>query len=199
MPVGHTVQVTFARMGEPVVIMGIDPGTNVLGFGVIKVKDAQIKLVAAGSVQMQTKDTHYKKLQRVHRSMLDLIRLHHPDVVSIEAPFYGRNVQSMLKLGRAQGIAMGVALSHDIGVIEYSPRKIKHAVTGNGNASKEQVAAMLSQILQCELNQSVLDATDGLAVAVCHCFQQRGLKSHGKAYSGWKQFVAAHPGRIIQR
>lgn len=179
--------------------MGIDPGTNVLGFGVISIKTKTLHLLAAGSVHMNPDHDHYQKLKRVHTCMEELLELHRPDAVSIEAPFYGRNVQSMLKLGRAQGIAMGVALSRHIEVIEYSPRKIKHAVTGRGNSTKEQVAAMLSQILRCELNNKVLDATDGLAAAVCHYFQLTGFKSGDKAYSGWKQYVNGNPQRVAHK
>jgi len=186
------------RMTRSSVIMGIDPGTNVLGYGVIKVIDNTLTLLSAGSVHTSTKQGHYSKLKRIYLSMQELFDRFRPDVVSIEAPFFGKNVQSMLKLGRAQGMAMAVALSRELEVVEYAPKKVKQSVTGNGNASKEQVAAMLSQILKCPLDNRVLDATDGLAVAVCHFFQSSGSLPSQASNSTWKQFIEGHPERLAQ-
>jgi crossover junction endodeoxyribonuclease RuvC len=180
-------------------IIGIDPGTNILGFGVISASGNNLKLVAAGSVHMSGRQSHYEKLKRVYRSIEDLLDLHKPDVVSVEAPFFGKNVQSMLKLGRAQGITLGVALSRNLEVVEYSPKKIKQAITGRGNATKEQVAAMLEQIFDRSLENIVLDATDGLAAAVCHYYQGHRPTGGGKKYASWEQYVNGNPARVAHK
>ena len=183
-------------MDDQKTIMGIDPGTNVLGFGVILVSGNSIQLSAVGSVHMRQKETHYNKLRRIHEQLQQLLDLHKPRVVSIEAPFFGKNVQSMLKLGRAQGVAMAAALTRDIEVIEYSPKKIKQSITGNGNSSKEQVAAMLCQILRAPLDNISLDATDGLAAAVCYFFQMNGIEPSKERYGSWEQFISGNPQRV---
>jgi crossover junction endodeoxyribonuclease RuvC len=181
------------------VIMGIDPGTNVLGFGIIAIQGKGIRLISAGSIHMSKEKNHYEKLKKVYRSLENLLDLHQPGVVSVEAPFFGKNVQSMLKLGRAQGIALGVALARNVEVVEYSPKKIKHAITGRGNSSKEQVAAMLCQILDCRLDSKFLDTTDGLAAAVCHFFQRSRPGSSRNSYQDWKHYVDGNPARLVQR
>jgi len=140
-------------------------------------------------------DDHGLKLQRIFKKTLALIEEYKPDCVALEAPFYGKNIQVMLKLGRAQGVAMAAALSRDIPIFEYSPRKIKQSVTGNGSASKEQVAAMLQNLLKFKETPEFLDATDGLGVAVCHSFQQNSL-SQGKSYSNWSSFIKDNQDRI---
>lgn len=176
------------------VILGIDPGTNVMGFGIIKVRGTNIELIAMGMVQM--KDSDYAlKLKRIFEKTLLLVDQYHPDEFAVEAPFFGKNVQSMLKLGRAQGVAMAAALYRGIPISEYSPRKVKQSITGNGAASKEQVAGMLKNILKLDEVSKSLDATDGLAVAICHHFQssRNGLTA-GK--SNWESFISKNPDRV---
>lgn len=180
------------------IILGIDPGTAVMGYGLIKETGSKIELIALGSIKIPgTTDEHMLKLQRIFEKTIGLIDNYHPDALAIEAPFYGKNIQVMLKLGRAQGTAIAAALSRNIPVTEYSPRKIKQAITGNGNATKEQVAGMLQRLLSFTETPEFLDATDGLAVAVCHSFQKittgRGSKI---SYSGWESFVKENSRRV---
>lgn len=175
-------------MSEEKIILGIDPGTTITGYGVIKKQDGDPLLVAIGIIDLRKFKNHYVKLKKIFERTLGLIEEYHPDELAIEAPFYGKNVQSMLKLGRAQGVAMAAALYRDIPIFEYAPRKIKMAITGQGSASKEQVAAILQNILRTKDLPDNLDATDGLAAAVCHCYQ-KSPSSDGKSYSGWKDFV----------
>jgi crossover junction endodeoxyribonuclease RuvC len=180
------------------IILGIDPGTAVMGYGLVKEIGSKIELIALGSIKIPgTTDEHMLKLQRIFEKTIALIDNYHPDTLAIEAPFYGKNIQVMLKLGRAQGTAIAAALSRNIPVNEYSPRKIKQAITGNGNATKEQVAAMLQRLLSFKETPEFLDATDGLAVAVCHSFQKittgRGSKI---SYSGWESFVKDNSRRV---
>lgn len=177
------------------VILGIDPGTVVLGYGIIKETGKKISLKTLGVVKMGHLDDHGLKLQRIFKKVLALIDEYNPDCVALEAPFYGKNIQVMLKLGRAQGVAMAAALSRDIPIFEYSPRKIKQSVTGNGASSKEQVAAMLQNLLGFKETPEFLDATDGLAVAVCHSFQQNTAVG-GKSYSTWEAFVKDNATRV---
>lgn len=177
------------------IILGIDPGTVVLGYGVIRETGKKMKLETLGVVKMGHLDDHGLKLQRIFKKTLALIEEYKPDCVALEAPFYGKNIQVMLKLGRAQGVAMAAALSRDIPIYEYSPRKIKQSVTGNGSASKEQVAAMLQNLLGFKETPDFLDATDGLAVAVCHSFQQNSVRSN-KSYSTWSAFVKDNEKRV---
>lgn len=177
------------------IILGIDPGTVVLGYGLIKETGKNISLISLGVIKMGHLDDHALKLQRIFKKTSALIAEYKPDCVALEAPFYGKNIQVMLKLGRAQGVAMAAALSYDLPIVEYSPRKIKQAVTGNGNASKEQVAAMLKTLLKFQETPEFLDATDGLAVAVCHSFQQN-TSTASKSYSGWDAFVKDNEKRV---
>lgn len=177
------------------VILGIDPGTVVMGYGVIKESGKKIGLQTLGVIKMGHLDDHGLKLQRIFKKTLALIEEYQPDCVALEAPFYGKNIQVMLKLGRAQGVAMAAALSRDIPIFEYSPRKIKQSVTGSGSASKEQVAAMLQTFLNFKETPEFLDATDGLAVAVCHSFQQN-TSAGSKSYSGWSAFVKDNQSRV---
>lgn len=181
------------------IILGIDPGTVVMGYGVIKEIGSKMELLSLGVVKIPGgTDDHMLKLQRIFEKTVALIDGYHPDTLAIEAPFYGKNIQVMLKLGRAQGTAIAAALSRNIPVNEYAPRKIKQAITGNGNATKEQVAAMLQRLLNFKETPEFLDATDGLAVAVCHSFQKittgRGSKI---SHSGWESFVKENNNRII--
>lgn len=185
-------------MNTDKVILGIDPGTNIMGFGLIVHSGNAMNLLAAGIIDLSKHDDHHLKLQQIFERTCGLIEEYHPDELAIEAPFYGKNVQSMLKLGRAQGVAIAAALSRNIPVFEYSPKKIKQSITGNGNASKMQVAAMLQTLLQFTEMPKYLDATDGLAAAVCHRFQgSKGEDGKVKNYSGWKAFLAENPQRTV--
>ena len=185
-------------MSNERIILGIDPGTTILGYGIIEVQGKQMKLVALGVLRLEKIEDHHLKLQKIFERCIELIDGFHPDELAIEAPFFGKNVQSMLKLGRAQGVAIAAALSREIPVQEYAPRKIKQSITGNGAASKEQVAAMLQRVLQipdADMPEK-LDATDGLAAAVCHFYQSSSPLTAGKSYSGWKSFLSANPDRL---
>ncbi|MCB8994044.1 MAG: crossover junction endodeoxyribonuclease RuvC [Bacteroidales bacterium] len=177
------------------IILGIDPGTNIMGYGVIKAVGKNPLLVSLGISDMRKEKDPYKSLQIIFRDVINLIDRYHPDELAIEAPFFGKNVQSMLKLGRAQGVAIAAALSRDIPIFEYAPRKIKMAITGQGNASKEQVADILCRILQFKPENLNLDATDGLAAALCHFYQAKPAEK-GKNFTGWKDFIAQNPGRL---
>jgi crossover junction endodeoxyribonuclease RuvC len=177
------------------IILGIDPGTNIMGFGVIRVKDRSALPVTQGVIKLNSIRDPYLKLQKIFKEIILLIDRYNPDELSIEAPFYGKNVQSMLKLGRAQGVAISAALSRDIPIFEYAPRKIKMAITGQGGASKEQVASIVCRMLKIKDVPEDLDATDGLAVAVCHFYQDRALKVE-KNYNSWNDFLKKNPGRV---
>lgn len=179
------------------VILGIDPGTQIMGYGIIHVIKNQMKLIDFGVLNLGKIDGHPLKLKNIFNRTVELITLHKPDELAIEAPFFGKNVQSMLKLGRAQGVAIAAALHLNIPIIEYSPKKIKQSITGNGNASKEQVASMLQKLLQFKEIPSNLDATDGLATAVCHYFQRNTSSITKKNYTGWKAFISENPGRSV--
>ena len=160
------------------IILGIDPGTNIMGYGLIRIESNQAELITLGVLHLVKVDGHALKLRKIFEKTLALIDQYHPDDLAIEAPFFGKNIQSMLKLGRAQGVAMAAALYRSIPIFEYSPKKIKQSITGNGNASKEQVAAMLQTILKFKETSEYLDATDGLAVALCHHFQNGKTKNY---------------------
>ena len=181
-------------MTKDKIILGIDPGTTVMGYGIIHIKNNNMSLIAMGSIELNKLETHFLKLKKIFERTQYLINEYKPDELAIEAPFMGKNPQSMLKLGRAQGISMAVALSNEIPVSEYAPRKIKQSITGKGTASKEQVAAMLVHLLKLKSLPNHLDATDGLAVAVCHYFQMGKVESN-KTYSGWESFVKNNPKR----
>ncbi|RZL30238.1 MAG: crossover junction endodeoxyribonuclease RuvC [Pedobacter sp.] len=179
------------------VILGIDPGTAIMGYGVILEKGSKMELITMGIVRMDHLDDHFLKLQRIFEKTIGLLDEYKPDALAIEAPFYGKNIQVMLKLGRAQGIAMAAALSRNITVSEYAPRKIKQSITGKGTASKEQVAAMLQRLLNFKETPEFLDATDGLAVAVCHSFQRIPTGGgNSKSYTGWEAFVSDNKKRV---
>jgi crossover junction endodeoxyribonuclease RuvC len=180
------------------IIIGIDPGTAILGYGIIKVEGQRISLLALGVLRLEKYEDHAMKLEKIFQRCTELIDGFYPDEMAIEAPFFGKNVQSMLKLGRAQGVAIAAALNRQIPVTEYAPRKIKQAITGNGNAAKEQVSAMLQRILSIpdEEMPEKMDATDGLAAAVCHHYQSSSLLAGRKGHSGWKSFLKDNPDRI---
>lgn len=181
------------------IILGIDPGTAIMGYGLLKEQRSKIEMLSLGVVKMDHLEDHSLKLKRIFEKTVSLIEQYHPDCLAIEAPFYGKNIQVMLKLGRAQGIAIAAALSHNIPVFEYSPRKIKQSITGNGNAAKEQVAAMLQRLLNFKETPEFLDATDGLAVAVCHSFQRITGGDSKKTYSGWEAFVKDNQDKVKGR
>jgi crossover junction endodeoxyribonuclease RuvC len=179
-----------------IIILGIDPGTSIFGYGVIQITNKKINLLSLGSVMLKKYDNHQLKLKYIFERVTYLVEEYKPDMCAIEAPFFGKNVQSMLKLGRAQGVSMAAILTKDIPVTEYSPRKIKQSITGNGNTSKEQVAEMLQTICKFKDMPKNLDATDGLAVAVCHYYNQNKTESSGKNYSGWASFIKDNPKRV---
>lgn len=185
-------------MVEDKIILGIDPGTNVLGYGLIHIKGKNLSLINFGVIQLSKLATHPDKLKKIFERLDAVIREYKPDEMAIEAPFFGKNVQSMIKLGRAQGVAIAASLSHNIPFEEYTPRRIKQAITGNGNSSKEQVAAMLQTLLNFKELPKYLDATDGLAVAVCHHFS-KGVGEHNKEKgSKWESFLKNNPERKLR-
>lgn len=177
------------------IILGIDPGTTIMGFGVIEVDNKKMKFVQLNELMLKKYDDHYTKLKVIFERTIELIDTYHPDEIAIEAPFFGKNVQSMLKLGRAQGVAMAAGLSREIPITEYLPKKIKMAITGNGNASKKQVAKMLQQMLDIKELPKNLDSTDGLAAAVCH-FYNSGKPNAEASYTGWDAFVKKNEKRV---
>lgn len=181
-------------MGEKI-ILGIDPGTTIMGFGLIRIEKKRMEFMQLNELHLTKYPDHYLKLKLIFERTIELIETFNPDEIAIEAPFFGKNVQSMLKLGRAQGVAMAAGLSRQIPITEYSPKKIKMAITGNGNASKEQVARMLQSLLNLKEIPKNLDATDGLAAAVCHFYNQ-GKPTVGKSYSGWASFVKQNQDKI---
>lgn len=178
-------------------ILGVDPGTTVLGYAILEVQDKALSVIHLGAIHFKSTDEHQHRLERIFVQLQEIIAQYAPREMAIEAPFFGKNVQSMLKLGRAQGVAIAAAMTKGVPITEYSPKKIKQAVAGNGNAAKEQVSAMLATTLNINLDGQILDATDALAAAVCHYYTSRnsvpGAKS-GK--SGWGAFVTENPGRV---
>lgn len=167
-----------------------------MGFGVISVHENRLTLLTLGVLKLVKTDDHALKLKNIFEKSIALMDQFNPDELAIEAPFFGKNIQSMLKLGRAQGVAMAAALSRSIPIFEYSPRKIKQSITGKGSASKEQVASMLRHLFVITEAPDSLDATDGLAVAVCHYFQKRNAITE-KRFSGWKAYLSSHPERAL--
>ena len=175
------------------IILGLDPGTNIMGYGMITIKSGKINLLQFGVIHLGKVDSHELRLKKIFDRVLSLIDEYHPDEVALEAPFFGKNIQSMLKLGRAQGVAMSAALYREIPIVEYAPKKIKQSVTGNGNASKEQVAKMLMTLLSIKEAPKLLDATDALAVALCHHYNNGQAKTKTKS---WETFVKDNPKRV---
>lgn len=182
------------------IIMGIDPGTNVMGYGVLGIKGKKPDVIVMGIIKLNRFETHYLRLGRIYERVSGLVQQYLPDELAIEAPFFGKNVQSMLKLGRAQGVAMAAALARDIPITEYPPLNVKKAVTGNGQASKEQVANMLKHLLSIpeEKMPDALDATDALAVALCHMYES-AKPEIAKGPKSWKDFLAKNPDRLAPR
>lgn len=177
------------------IILGIDPGTTVMGYGLLLVRGNEYKVLQFGVIHLKKYISHELKLKKIFERVTGIIEEFLPDTMALEAPFYGVNVQSMLKLGRAQGVAMAAALAREIPITEYSPKKVKQSVTGNGNASKEQVAAMLQTLLKIEELPKFLDATDALAVALCHHFHEGRVQTRGRN-EGWKSFIEENPDRL---
>ncbi|HEX7845937.1 MAG TPA: crossover junction endodeoxyribonuclease RuvC [Chitinophagaceae bacterium] len=183
------------------IILGIDPGTLLMGYGIIEVHGSVVRMKEMHVLRLSGKKDNHERLQLIHQKVEELIKKFKPTEFAIEAPFFGKNVQSMLKLGRAQGVAIAAAMSAGLPVTEYSPKKVKQSVTGNGNADKEQVWKMLKQLLSLsEERPSSFDATDALAVAMCHYFQVNSvLSKNGKAFKGWDDFIKKNPQRILKR
>lgn len=188
------------------IILGIDPGTVVMGYGIIAVNDRNIQLLEMNSIKLSSQKNHYERLNIIHSHIVTLIQKFKPDHFAIEAPFFGKDVQSMLKLGRAQGVAIAVAMQAGIPVTEYSPRKVKQSITGNGNADKEQVWKMLQHITQITERPKSLDASDALAVAVCHQFElsspvkkTAAKPAARKTKTTWKDFALNNPDRVVTR
>lgn len=182
------------------IILGIDPGTLLMGYGIIEVRGSLLQLKEMNVLRLPAKKSNPERLYIIHSKVEELIRHFKPDEFAIEAPFFGKNVQSMLKLGRAQGVAIAAAMSKGIPVTEYSPKKVKQSVTGNGNAGKEQVWKMLQQILVVKQEPVSYDATDALAVAVCHHFQINSIiDTSNKGFRGWEDFLKKNPERIKKK
>ena len=177
-------------------ILGIDPGTNIMGYGIINTQNNKLSLVTMGVLTFKKQEDQLEKLKEIFTGVVSIIEQYNPDIVAIETPFFGKNVQSMLKLSRAQGVAIAAALLKNIPVFEYSPRKVKMAITGKGSASKEQVAAMLHYLIKFDNEQKYLDASDALGIAVCHHLQSK-LPAGEKSYSGWETFLSKNADRII--
>lgn len=179
------------------IILGIDPGTILMGYGVIEVSSKGVALIMMDVLKLSSKKDAYERLQTIHEKVCMLVKEHSPQALAIEAPFFGKNIQSMLKLGRAQGVAIAAAMQYGVPVTEYSPRKIKQSITGNGNADKLQVLKMLQRLLNFEENPRYFDATDALAVAVCHHFQGNiPIAGTSKKLNGWKDFLVQNPKRV---
>lgn len=180
----------------PYRILGVDPGTVALGFAIVEIHPRSRRIIEIGVLKLGKMKDHADRLATIHRRLTQVISTHKPAVMAIEAPFFGKNPQSMLKLGRAQGVCMAAAMGREVPVTEYSPRKIKQSVTGNGNASKEQVAAMLANEFVLDASRYLEDATDALGVAMCHYYQTRGVPGGAKKFSGWEGFVKANEKRV---
>jgi crossover junction endodeoxyribonuclease RuvC len=176
-------------------LLGVDPGTNILGYALLDIKGKKMALCDMGVIYPGKFDTHQEKLKHIFERLQSIITTYEPKEMAIEAPFYAKNPQSMLKLGRAQGVAIAAAMTKGVDITEYSPRKIKQSVTGKGNASKEQVAAMLSNILKFDIGDYYLDATDALATAVCHHYQSGSVLKGQKRYNDWSSYLKDNPGR----
>jgi crossover junction endodeoxyribonuclease RuvC len=183
-------------MEKPYKILGVDPGTNILGYAIMEINNRQAKIITFGVIKLYNEKEQAEKLKEIFLQLQEIIESYLPKHLAIEAPFYGKNVQSMLKLGRAQGVAMAAAITMGLEIFEYSPKKIKQSVTGNGNASKEQVFAMLESILKVKITSDYYDATDALATAYCHFNQCTHKSIDTKKVSGWKEFISANPSRV---
>jgi crossover junction endodeoxyribonuclease RuvC len=185
---------------HPKIILGIDPGTVIMGYSILEVRGNDLQVLAIDVLKLPAKKDNYERLQLIHQKVTELVQLYKPDELAIEAPFFGKNVQSMLKLGRAQGVAIAAAMSRSIPVTEYSPKRIKQSITGKGTADKEQVWKMLTQIVSIPDKPKYYDASDALAVAVCHSFSAglpvKKSTKRKKAVSSWEKFASDNPGRV---
>lgn len=195
------VKITSTLQKPAKIILGIDPGTLMMGYGIIEINGAVVRMKEMQVLRLSGKKDNHERLHLIHQKVGELIVKFKPTEFAIEAPFFGKNVQSMLKLGRAQGVAIAAAMSAGLPVTEYSPKKVKQSVTGNGNADKEQVWKMLRQLLSLkEEKPASFDATDALAVAMCHHFQINSVLSKaGKGFSGWDDFIKKNPKRISNK
>lgn len=183
------------------IIIGIDPGTNLMGYGILGIRRGAPSCIALGVIRLNRLESHYMRLHRIYDRVLSLVEQYLPDEMAVEAPFFGKNVQSMLKLGRAQGVAIAAALARDVPITEYEPRKIKMAITGNGAAAKEQVRDMLRRILRLSpqmLEREELDATDALAAALCHHYESSRPVPLAAGTRSWQEFIAKNPDRIVK-
>ena len=190
----------MTKKSKPTKIIGIDPGTTILGYAIVQIQQPVNRIDALGVIRLNKYPDHYTKLKIIFEKLTFIINTHQPTEMAIEAPFFGKNVQSMLKLGRAQGVAITTAMLHQIPVTEYAPRKIKQSITGNGNASKEQIAAMLKGMLQLDRMPKYFDATDALGVAICHHLQMKSpfyAFQKGKKKMDWKSFLKENPDKIL--
>jgi crossover junction endodeoxyribonuclease RuvC len=190
-----------ARMKQQSVILGIDPGSLLMGYALLRADKQQPHVLLMDVLKLSHEKDIYARLHLIHEKVSELIRLYRPSSFAIEAPFFGKNVQSMLKLGRAQGVAIAAAMQAGIGVTEYSPKKVKQSITGNGNASKEQVWRMLKTILQIDEQPRYFDASDALSVALCHHFNNGSIEqvAKKKKASNWEEFARQNPGRVIKK
>ena len=179
-------------------ILGVDPGTNILGYAIIDIVGQNVKLIQMGTIHLQKFQDHQTKLKEIYLQLQEIIETFLPQEMAIESPFYGKNVQAMLKLGRAQGVSIAAGITMGMQITEYSPKKIKQSVTGNGNASKEQVSGMLKHIVKDKFFEEHFDATDALATAICHHQQQINPIMNSSKHSGWKSFLKDNPGRIAK-
>lgn len=186
----------FCMMKQEKIILGVDPGTVIMGYGIIKAVGNELTVLQYGVIHLDKYDDHALRLKKIFERIEGIIVEFSPDEMALEAPFFGKNVQSMLKLGRAQGVAMIAALRHEISVTEYAPKKVKQAVAGSGNASKEQVASMLLRQLHLKEIPEFFDATDALAVALCHFYHSKNSTGSGGTKKSWKSFVAENPNRV---
>ena len=183
-------------MAKNRVILGIDPGSQIMGYGVIEVFSGNPRYITMGVIDLRKEKDHFKRIRQIFIEVTELIEQYRPDELAVEAPFYGKNIQSMLKLGRAQGSAIAAALNRNMEIYEYAPRKVKLAITGKGAASKEQVATLLMNILNTGIKPEFFDASDGLAVALCHYYQTSAPGISKSAPKSWESFVKTNPGRI---
>lgn len=184
------------KQQEKYKILGIDPGTNILGYAILEVEGNVLKIITFGVIKLKDQIDHQTKLKEIFLQLQEIVESYKPKHMAIEAPFYAKNPQSLLKLGRAQGVAIAAGITMGLDITEYMPKKVKMSVTGNGNASKEQVAAMLENLLKVKISTEYYDATDALAVAYCHYNQGTGLGTIGKKYSGWGTYISQNTERV---
>jgi crossover junction endodeoxyribonuclease RuvC len=196
---GGPAKINLLLLNTGKIILGVDPGTVVMGYGLLEIRETRVELIRMDAVRLNGKKDMFERLSLIHQTIAGILHAYHPHALAIEAPFFGKNVQSMLKLGRAQGVAIAVAMQYGIPVTEYSPKKVKQSITGNGNAAKEQVWEMLQRWLTVREPLSSFDASDAVAVALCHHFHEQSPHSvamHGRKQKGWSDFVRDNPHRI---